>query len=145
MARHRRRTTLLLATLLAALAIAPLVLAAPASKGPFAGVVAEGSYQEHPYWNGPPPGYDCPIYPWGSYRPYRIVLTYEPPTDRVDLSFRGLHAAGSNGVATLSFTGTNCIGGSVYALGVATTAPYAAYQIQVVELLPLEWLLGPAL
>lgn len=132
------RRRILLASLLALVALAPLVLAAPPSKGPFAGVVPEGSYREHPYWNGPPPGFDCPVYPWGDTRSYRVVLTYEPAIDRVDLSFRGMYAVGSKGVATLTFDAPNCIGGSLYAIGVASTAPYAAYQIEVAELVPIE-------
>lgn len=114
--------------------MSPTVPAATPSRGPFAGVVAEGAYQQHPYTNWENPDLACPVYPWGPTQLYEVTLTYEPAVDRVDLAFLGMRAAGSNGVARLLFEAPDCFSGTIYAIGVSTTAPYAAYQVSVVGL-----------
>lgn len=128
-----RPRSLLVCVALCLLAVAPAALAVPPSKGPFAGLVAEGEWREHPYTNHPNPDFACPVYPWGWSRPYTLTLTYEPPTDRVDLAFPPFYAVGSNGVALLRFEGPDCLSGSVWARGVSTTGPVAAYEIAVVD------------
>lgn len=120
--------------LLTILLMAPMVLAATPSRGPFAGVVARGATQQHPYTNWERPDFACPAYPWGPTQLYEVTLTYEPAVDRVDVAFLGLRAVGSNGVARMVFEAPDCIAGTISVLGVSTAGPYAAYQVSVVGL-----------
>lgn len=136
MPRPRALALLALCLLLAA----PLAMAASYSRGPFAGVITGGAWKAHAYANHADPPVDawCPAYPWGSFRPYRMVLTYEPPTDRLDLNFAGKHAAGRNGLATLTFDAYNCLRGDVWVGGIDVAGPYAAYQLTIIDGVPIE-------
>lgn len=127
------RRILAVLSLLAVLLLAPMAPAATPSKGPFAGVVPEGGYRQHAYTNHVDPDAACPEWPWGDTQAYVVTLLYEPAVDRVDFTFMGLRAVGSEGVARMTFTASNCISGTLTVLGVSTTAAYAAYQVAVVE------------
>src|SRR5688572_27776747 len=125
------------ACLLAALLAAPATLASTPGPqlGPFAGTVAQGETDAHPFSTHG----DQPCLAVWLPRLYVVALAYAPVDDTLTLTAAGNTDTGSSGHASVSFVANYCTAFTITVSGTAVSDS-AAYTV-VVQSVPLSDLL----